>query len=533
MNVAARSASGATAALLIALAAAGVASAAPHRVAYNPNASITLAINAEPTFNLWSPTAYVESDNIDPLIFSDLTKFSLNGTPEPDLASSWSTSKNGLTWTFQLRHNVTWQDGKPFTSADVVYTYDDIVLNKKLGANQASNFVDLKSVTADGRYAVQFHLTSPWASLPAYLGWFAPILPEHIFKGVKDPWTLASFDKEHPVGTGPYEVTKVVPNGSITLTRNPHYFGPKPKIETIIYQIVPLENTQIADLLSGDLNFIEVDEPQLVPRLKADPSLHLQTVPEQNYYYMALNQRLPEFQNVKVRQALEYAINTPAIIKGLLRGYGEVATGPIAPIQKYYYDPHVKHYPYNPKLALKLLEQAGYHLSHGKLVDKSGKPFTVYMPTGQYGYLVQASELIENYWQKIGVTVDFKQLEWNTFIQQVIVNHNFGASFGWWIAPLDPDVYPYYACSAATSGYNFQGTCNPQLDKLMMEGRETANPAKRRAIYDRVQQMLANGLYLNFQWYPEMVDASTANLHVPPVNINIALDNISLWYVSR
>ena len=517
------------AAALVATAFAGSAYAASaHRMAASGQ-SITLAINADPTFNLWSPTAYVESDNIDPLIFDDLTKFGLNGSPAPDLATSWSVSKNGLTWTFQLAHNVKWQDGRPFTSADVVFTYDKIVLNQALGANQAANFTDLQTVTANGPYAVEFHLKAPWASLPAYVGWFSPILPKHIFQGVKDPWTLSSFNKQHPVGTGPYEVSKVVPGQSITLVRNPNYFGRKPTIPTIIYQIVPEETTQIADLLSGDLNFIEVDQPQLVARLKADPTLHVTEVPEQNYYYVALNQRQAPFSSVLVRQALEYAINRPAMIQGLLRGYGQVANGAIAPIQKQYYDPHVAQYPYNPSKALALLRQAGYVKGPNGKLEKDGKPLTIYMPAGQYGYLVQASELVQGYWQKIGVTVDLKVLEWNTFISQVIVKHQFGATVGWWISPLDPDMWPYYACAAAGTGYNFQGTCNPELDKLLVAGRQTANVAQRVRIYDRAQALMAQQQDLNYLWYPLMVDATTSNLYVPSVNINIALDNVALW----
>jgi peptide/nickel transport system substrate-binding protein len=508
---------------------ASTAAAAPIERTATAASSITLAINADPTFNLWSPTAYVESDNIDPLIFDGLTKFGMNGLPAPDLATSWSSSDHGLTWTFQLAHHVTWQDGKPFTSADVVFTYDDIVLNPKLGAEDASNFSDLKDVTADGPYAVEFHLSAPWASLPAYVGYFAPILPEHIFKGVKDPWTLASFDKEHPIGTGPYEVSQVVPGQSITLKRNPTYFGKKPTIETIIYQIVPEETTQIADLISGDLNFIEVDEPQLVPRLQADPTLSVTKVPEQNYYYVALNQRVAPLNNVLVRQALEYAMNRPAMITGLLRGYGEVANGPIAPIQKTYYDPNVDKYPYSVTEALKLLREAGYtRAANGKL-EKDGKPLTIDMMAGQYGYLVQASELVANYWQKIGVTVVFKELEWNTFISQVIIKHQFGAAVGWWISPLDPDIWPYYACAAATSGNNFQGTCNSQLDNLLTEGRETASTSARVKIYDKVQVLLAQQQDLNYLWYPLVVDATSANLYLPSVNINIALDNVDLW----
>ena len=141
------------------------------------SSTITLATVADPTFNLWAPNAYAESDVIDPLIFSGLTNWALNGTPRADLATSWSVSKDGLTWTFNLRHGVKWQDGTAFTADDVAYTFDNIALDPKYPSNAASNFSAVKTVKAVDTYTVQFLLKSPWAALPSYLAWFAPILP--------------------------------------------------------------------------------------------------------------------------------------------------------------------------------------------------------------------------------------------------------------------------------------------------------------------------------------------------------------------
>lgn len=497
------------------------------------SSTITLATVADPTFNLWAPNAYAESDVIDPLIFSGVTSWALDGTPRPDLAKSWTVSNDGLTWTFNLRQGVKWQDGTPFTADDVAYTFDQIVLNPKYPTNKASNFAALKTVRATGPYTVQFILSAPWAALPSYLAWFAPILPKHSFAGKGNPFQLTSFNKQHPVGTGPYIMSNYSPGQSITLTRNPTYFGPAPKIQTIVFQIIPQATTQITSLLSGSLNYIGVEDPQLLTPLESNPNITLQKVVQQDYYYVTLNTSLAQFKDVRVRRALSLAIDKKGLIAAVLKGNGQVATGPISPLQKYYFTSQVAQYPYDPQQAVKLLEQAGYTKhADGKLYDKSGQPFTINFTAGQYGYLVPASELIQQNWEKIGITVPLKVLEWNTYIQQVVVKRGYEASFAWWIAPFDPDVYPYFACSAANVGENISNYCNPQLDNLMSQGRKVTSPAARKQVYTKMQQLMASDLPLLWLFYPERFTAMSANLHVPAVDYDIAIDNIADWTLS-
>ena len=522
------------AAAVAASGAAPVAAASARPAASSGNGSITMEINGNPNFNLWNPNAYVDSDNIDPLIFSGLTKDNLKGLPAPDLATSWHSAQGGLEWVFNLRRGVRWHDGKPFTSADVLYTFNDVVLNSKLGANGASNYSDVTKVTANGKYQVVFHLKKPWSSLPAYLTFFAPIIPQHVLQsqGTK-LWNDAAFGTEHPVGTGPYEVKSVQPGQSITLVRNPYYFGKKPQIKQIVFQIIPQATTVVSDLLNGDLNFAEVDDPQLVAQMKTDPSLTVTRVPEQNYYNITLNGLQAPFNNVKVRQALEYAINRPAIIKGLLKGYGQVANGPIGPIQKYFYNPHVMQYPYNPKKAVQLLEQAGMKKGPGGKMYYHGKPFTINMPTAQYGYLVQLTELVQQYWKNIGVTSNIHVLDFNSWIQQTVIKLKFQATASWWIAPLTPDVYPYFSSTTINGGYNMQGIGNPKLDQLMTQLRSATNLQQQKKLADEIQVEIAKVEPLGFLFYPEMVDVTSRNLYVPPVNYNIALDNVADWHLKK
>lgn len=499
---------------------------------YNPNATITLTTNADPIFNTWDPNAFAESDIINKLIFSGVTKWGLNGKPVADLAKNWHVSKNRLIWTFNLRKGVKWQDGKPFTSADVAYTYNHIVLDKQYPTSKSSVYTAVRTVRTHGPLQVQFILNTPWSSLPAFLDYYAPVLPEHIFKG-QDPFTLTSFNKQHPIGTGPYRMTKYVPGQSITLTRNPTYFGPKPKIKTIIFQIVPTATTQVSDLLSGSVDYINVSDPALLPPLLSNPNITVQKTPVQLYYFAMVNQALPQFRDVRVRQALDYAIDKVGMIKALLRGYGKVATGPIAPIQKYYYDKKVQQYPYNLKKALKLLAAAGYkRASNGELM-KNGRQFTINFTAGQIGYLVQASELIQKDWQKLGIAVNLKVIDWNTYIQTVVVKRQYEASFAWWSTPPDPDAYSYYSCAAAKGGYNLTAYCNHTLDKVMNAGRRATTPKQRKADYNRMQVILAQQLPLMYTFYPESFNAMIKRLHAPHAPYNFAIDHISNWYVSK
>lgn len=489
---------------------------------------VTLATNAEPNFNPWSPTGYVESEPITELLFDGLTKWGTDYQPVADLATDWSTSEDGLTWTFNLQKDVKWSDGEPFTPDDVAYTFNNIVLNKDLGANGASNFGSVKEVVVSGDNQVQFKLSSPWSSLPNYLAWYAKVLPKHIFDG-QDPWSLTSFNKEKPVGTGPYSLVNYSPGQSVELKSNPDYFGGAPSIGKVIFSIIPDVNTQIAQLMSGTLSMVSISDPTLLEKLKSNSNLTINEVPDNNYYWIALDQKQERFQDVRVRQALLYAIDREAIIKGVMKGYGSVATGPIAPIQEAYYDKDVQQYPYDPDKAKSLLEEAGYKLNADGYMAKDGKVLEISMPAGQYGVLVAASQLVQQYWEKVGVKVDLKVIDWNTYVQQVVSNRQYDATLCWWRSPLDPDILSYYHSSAAETGNNIPGYKNPDLDKLLEAGREASSTEDRVAIYKQVQELTAKELPYLYLWNPTLAVAMQKNLTTPKTTFIVAEDHISDW----
>ena len=503
--------------------------------AADPNGKVTLVTTADPTFNPWSPNAFQESNLINELLFPGLTRWDKNLKPAPDLATSWKASSDGLKWTFNLRKNVKWSDGQPFTAADVAFTFNNIVLKKELGANGGSTWRNaVTKVNVVNPTTAEFVLSRPWASLPTYLAYYAGILPEHKFKGVGDPWAFTDFNKQNPVGTGPFKVAQVTPGASVQLVANENYWGGKPKLAAVTFKIIPDVNAQLAQLLSSDVDMIAVGNPETVDRIKSNKNLTVDVFTTNIYYFVALNQDDPRFQDVRVRQALLYAIDRPAMIKSVLKGYGQVATGPIAPVQKSYYDPKVQQYPYDPAKAKQLLAQAGWKPGPDGVLQKDGKPFEISMPTASFQQLVPISLLVQQYWKDIGVKADLKTMDWNSYIQQVIVKRGYQASAAWWSTPSDPDVLPYYDSSAANVGNNIPNYKNPKLDALLESGRKVSGDLARRRIYNEAQVLMAKELPYLYLWYPQSIVAYNNRLQgMRGISSPADFQYANEWYVTK
>ncbi|MCL6521459.1 MAG: ABC transporter substrate-binding protein [Firmicutes bacterium] len=497
--------------------------------------TVTIPIVADPTFNPWHPNAYVESVFVNRVLFDGLTKPGKDLSPAPDLATSWEPSKDGLSWTFHLRQGVQWHDGQPFTADDVAFTFDQIVLNPKLAANGASYFKAVKDVVAVDPSTVVFHLNRPFAALPAYLAYNAGILPKHIFEG-KDPWTLASFNKEHPVGTGPFMLQSYTPGQDVVLVRNPDYFGGAPHLDKLVFKILPDPNAQLAQALSNEITIFTLDDKSAVDRVKAAKNLVIRPETQVQFYWLALNQANPLFTDVRVRQAILYAIDRKAIIASVEKGYATVANAPISPALKKYYDPSLAGlYPYDPAKARQLLAEAGWTQTNadGVLV-KDGKPFHFVLDVGLKGDVLPVSQLVQQYLRKVGIDAQLNSMEWNAFIQKDVVQRSYDATINWWVYPADPDVLPFFISSAAGKGNNIPGYKDAKLDQLLVAGEQTSDPQARVEVYRRLQQYMAQTLPYVFLWFPQEVQVRNVRLHgVPDLGLRDAMEYVNEWWLSK
>ena len=495
--------------------------------------TVTIPIGADPTLNPWSPNAFVESLFINRVIFEGLTKPGKDLAPAPDLATSWTIAPDGLSWTFKLRDGVKWTDGKPFSADDVAFTFNDIVLKKELGAQNAASYAAVKSVTVVDPTTVRFDLSRKFAALASFLAYNSGIVPKHVLSA--DPLKTTSFNKATPVSTGPFKVEKYTSGQSVSLVRNDSYFGPKPYLDKVVFTVVPDPNTQIAQALSGDLTIMILDNKAAVDRVKNASGLTVVSRPLVQYYWLALNQTDSRFTDVRVRQAFVHAIDRKAIIKSVELGYGQVANSPITPALKAYFDPSLSEkYPYDPPKAKELLAAAGWTPGANGVLQKDGKPFQFTMDVGQRGVLEPVNALIQQDLKNVGVIADLNTMEWNAYIQKDVVRRDYTATVNWWTYPSDPDVFPYYHSSAAGKGFNIPGYQDPKLDDLLVQGQSASDLEQRKAVYKQLQAYTSETLPYLFLWYPQEIDVLSSSLQgVPELGLRDAVQYIGEWWLAK
>lgn len=500
---------------------------------YDPSATLTFATNADPTLNPWTPGAVIESNLINTILFEQLTRYSPEDlSPVPGLATSWEPAEDAMSWTFTLRDGVTWSDGEPFDAEDVAFTFNDVVLVDELGAQSATQFSQVERVEIIDPLTVRFVLNSPFSALPYYLAAFSGILPEHVLGEAENPLTVASFNKQSPVTTGPYKVGEFVPGSFVRLVANENYWGGTPKLAGIVFSIIPDANTQVAQLLAGQLDLVTRLDPSLLAGVERNPSLEILRQSQNLYYWVVLNQNDERFTDPRVRRALLMALDREAMIDAILEGYGTVATGPIAPLLGALYNGDVATYPYDPEGAKALLAEAGWTPGPDGILQKDGQPMRIAVPTGQFGELVPATLLLQQYWADIGIEAEVEVIEWNAYIQQVVVNRDYEGTLAWWSQPPTPDVTPYYSCEAVQDGNNIPNYCSEELDRLMAEGRRALTQEEQIAAYAEMQSYLAEELPYLYLWYPDIISVKNTRLQgYQGINDATAFQFAADWYV--
>ena len=472
------------------------------------------------------------SQDIAGLVYNGLVKYNKDLKLVGDLARSWDVSPDGLTITFHLRKGVTWQDGKPFTSADVLFTYK-VTIDPKTPTPYAGDFLTVKSVTCPDPTTVVVTYPKPFA--PALGSWGAAILPKHLL--AHTPITKSPLAR-HPIGTGPYKFVKWVPGEKIVLRANPTYFEGRPYIDRYVYRIIPDMATMFMELKNGTL-----DEMGLTPlqyRRQTDTPFFRKNYRKYKYLsfsytYLGYNLKEPLFKDRRVRQALSYAINKKEIVEGVLLGLGRIATGPYKP-DTWYYNPNVKRYPYNPQKARSLLKACGWQLNpKDGLLYKNGRPFEFTIMTNQgNSSRMKTAEIIQWRLRKIGIKVHIRTIEWASFISQFINKRRFQAVILGWTTGQDPDLFDiWHSSKIKGNGLNFISYRNREVDRLLVAGRETFDMEERKRIYDRFQEILAEDQPYTFLYIPMSLPIVHARFHgIKPAPAGISY-NFIRWYVPK
>jgi len=465
-------------------------------------------------------------------IYNGLVKYDKNLNIVGDLADSFDISPDGLEITFHLHRGVKWHDGAPFTSRDVLYTYR-VIIDPKTPTAYSEDFKQVKNVSAPDDRTVRVTYATPFA--PALASWGTSILPAHLLEGkdiTKSP--LA----RNPVGTGPYRFKEWVTGQKIVLESNHDYFEGRPFIDRYIYRIIPDTSTMYMELKAGAIDLMTLTPVQYA-RQTTTPEFRSRfnkyRYPSSGYVYMGYNLRHPLFKDKRIRQALTAAIDKDELIHGVLFGMGQKACGPIVP-GRWAYNPHIKDIAYDPRHAADLLAQAGWREKNADgILVKDGKPFSFTILTNQGNQQrLLTAQIIQQRLRFVGIDVKIRIVEWATFLKEFVDKGNFEVVMLGWSTSQDPDMYDVWHSSKTNPGeLNFIGYKNPEVDRLLVEGRSTFDIEKRKRAYYRIQEILADEQPYTFLYVPDALPVVSSRIRgVEPAPAGIGYNQIR-WYVPK
>jgi peptide/nickel transport system substrate-binding protein len=452
------------------------------------------------------------SSDVDGMIFNGLVRYNPKLQLEGELAKDWKVEQGGKRIIFHLRPGVKWQDGQPFTSADVAFTFKAL-MDPKLASPRKGPFELVRSVEAPDPLTVVVNYAKPF--VPALESWGQGMLPEHLLKG--QDLNKADFNKR-PVGTGPYKFVRWLPNQSIELAANPDYFEGKPHLKRVLVRIIPDTGTKLMELKAGGIDSMALSPDQYKNqaqgpeytghvRLFRYPSLS-------TYTYLGFNLARVPFNDKRVRMALSRAIDRQALINAILLGYGKPCTGPYSPGMPAY-NQAVKAVPFDLSASASLLDAAGWKLGPDGIRAKAGKRLSFALLTNQGNKVREdVAAVLQQQFRKIGVEAQPQTVEWSLFITQYLDKKNFDVVIMGWQLGLDPDIYDIWHSSKTHPGeFNFISYKDARVDQLLEQGRTCFDPARRMAIYREIHARIAADEPMAFLFAPDEISALHKRFH--------------------
>ncbi|MEP7025122.1 MAG: ABC transporter substrate-binding protein, partial [Actinomycetota bacterium] len=441
------------------------------------------------------------------LIYDGLMDYGqLDYSPSPRLAVSWSHSADGLTWTYHIRHGVTWSDGVPLTAADVAYTFNRDIHGSAERADNLSYIQNITSAKATDRYTVVMKVNKPTPGMNRLI---VSILPEHIWKNVPES-KVTTFANSNPVGSGPFIVTKFSEGQFVGLKANPHYWGGKPGISKLIFQNYANPSAEAFALKNGSIDFAENLTSLLFNSLEGDKGITLNDSQAGNFDELAFNTGAatvsghpigngnPALKDVNVRRAISYSLKLPQLVQRVLLGYGSPGTSIIPPIyQSFHYNPPAP-YTYNPAKAKQILQADGWKSGPGGIRVKNGKQLSLRLFIRSTSSTeTQAARYLKSWLEAIGIKLDTSFMS-DDQLTQVIGDGDYDMFvWGWGVEPNPDFQLSVFTCGQRSIGSNGKYTpgwsdsffCNSAYDKLYAQ-QKSLDGAARATVIKKMQQML-------------------------------------------
>jgi peptide/nickel transport system substrate-binding protein len=448
------------------------------------------ALSGEPSGLIAMMAGESSASAIASNIFNSLLKYDKNLELTGELAQSWDVSSDQKTITFHLKPNLKWADGKPLTSEDVLFTWKTVTDDKTRSPYGADYKLVKRAETPDSN---TFKVTYAQPYAPALDSWSGlHILPKHLLKNQDINNTPFS---RNPVGSHYYQLDQWKKGESLSLKRNPNATQGQAKIDHLVSRIIPDRAAQFLELMADNIDSMSLNSIQYARIFPLRPDLTAKIAQYKelgnSYTYLGFNLKRKPFDDVRVRQAINYAIDKQEIIDGVLLGLGLPVASPYKPGTRWS-NPKLQPYPYNPQKALALLKEAGFEdHDHDGILDRDGQPLSFEILTNQNKEREMSAVLVQHRLKEIGIDVKIRVVEWATFISRFIKTGDFNVVLLGWGLGLEPDQFNIWHSSQQAPGqFNFIGYKNPKVDKLLEAGRLELNPDKRMKIYHEFSEIL-------------------------------------------
>jgi peptide/nickel transport system substrate-binding protein len=403
-------------------------------------------------------------------IYDTLVEPDQTGKLVPALAEKWVISSDGLTWTFTLRRGVKFHNGDTLSSADVKATFERL-MKEETASPKRADYAAVTAVEAPDSATVVIRLSQPYSPLLATLasGWSA-ILPKSLIDAGHD-------FANQPVGTGPYRFVEWVRDSRVVLEKNPEYWMEGlPKLDGVNINIITEQTIAVQGLLSGQLDVAYRIDPDAVPQLEASPDTKVETRLTALTLVMSINCSRPDLNDLRVRQAINYAIDKQKVLDTVYGG-GKII-GTFMDYDNAYYKDFTNLYPYDPAKARQLLKEAGVG---------QDRVFELFLPQN-YELHVKAGEMYQAMLTEVGMNVQIKLVDWSTWLSDVYSQANYDLTVIGHTGKLDPD--------GTLGGYGipekrYVRWDNPRAAELIAEGARVSGYENRKKIYDQVLELMA------------------------------------------
>lgn len=439
-----------------------------------------------------------EYGEIDALLFDGLTRRDGTGMTVPALAESWTYDEATHTYTFHLRADVTWHDGKPLCADDVKFTIGAI-LDPKNRSLQRPYFEDVREITAVDAGTVRIQLA---VHNEAFLDYMTqPILPAHLLAG-EDLAQTGFFHR--PIGTGPYKIESWEAGKEIVLVRNEHYYRGAPKIERVIFRVTANDDGEAAGLADGNIDIARLT-PKNADAFARKTGYRCYDMTTTDYRAILYNFKHPYWQrNRDLIPAISYAVDRQAIVRDALFGHGIPAYGPLQ--RNRYNNPNIEHYDYNPAKARALLEAAGCAMGAQGYYERGGEEvgFVLSVQNDRFGRFEIVTAVAKQL-NAVGIHCTVEQpaqVDWDGQMAYLIG----------WGSPLDADAHTYKVFGTQQVA-NDGRYANPRVDAYLTAARQTRDPDERMRLYGLFQEELAKDPPYTFVCYVDSVYVTNTRVH--------------------